>query len=144
MATLTQKTALICKVSSFYWPVGSLNWHLLGSDGHVNFIIERQNTVTACIMNFKGTDGSLNWFSLIASWLAWQRHMYQFKKKSLLCLTFLQEQTWSCSSSLARPAFICYAMCCIMWWIITHQTLICLALCRLLPLHDVPQAWSAF
>lgn len=66
--------------------------------------------------------------------------MYQFEKEKSFVFDLLQEQTWSCNSSLARPAFISYAMCCIMWWIITHQTLICLALCRLLPLHDVPQA----
>lgn len=144
MATLTQKTAQICKVSSFYWPVRSLYWHLLGSDGHVNFIIERQNMVTACIINLKGTDGGLNWFSLIASWLARQRHMYQFEKGKSFVFDLLQEQPRRCNSSPARPALICYAMCCIMWWIITHQTLMCLALGRLLPLHDVPQAWPAF
>lgn len=90
----------------------------------MNFIIERQNTVTACIKNLRGTDGSLNWFSLIASWLA-RRAYVPIWNGILLCLTFYRSRA-GVATPLARPAFICYAMCCIMWRIITRPTLICL------------------
>lgn len=102
MATLTQKTALICKVSSFYWPVRSLNWHLLGSDGHVNFIIERQNTVTACIMNLKGEFKLIFFNRLMIG--ATEAYVPIWKRKVFCVWPFtgadLEMQLLSCSSCL--------------------------------------------
>lgn len=101
---------------SSYWPVRLLKWHLLCNDGHVDFIIERQNVVTAYVINLKGTDGSLNRFSLIMCWLVWWRNIPIKKKKESLFLTICSRlglELRSCQSRHEKH--------CLLWTVLSHN-----------------------